>query len=106
MDKLSANLKCCLARDHRKVTWTLEEFLKALKREIQVMELNDFSKKEQLDVQANIHTASFYTEQSNLKQVTSKTNSFSKQNRSVPFVTNVIVLMNVKSIQQLLRSWR
>ena len=81
MDTLSANLKCCLARDHRKVTWTLEEFLKALKREIQVMELNDFSKKEQLDVQANIHTASFYTEQSNLQQVTSKTNSFSKQNK-------------------------
>ena len=22
MDKFSANLKCCLARDHRKVTWS------------------------------------------------------------------------------------
>ena len=65
----------------RTVTWTIEEFLKALKREIQVIELNGFSKKEQVDVQANIHTASFYTEQSNLKQVTSKTNSFSKQNK-------------------------
>ena len=61
MNKLSLNLKCCLAKDHRKETWILEEFLKALKREIQVMELNDFFRKEQADVQAMFHTATFYT---------------------------------------------
>ena len=45
-----------------------------------------FGKKEQLDVQKNIHTANFYTEQTNRKHVTSKSNSFSKQtNRSCRF---------------------
>ena len=32
MDKLSGDLKRCLARDHRKTTWTIDDFLTALKR--------------------------------------------------------------------------
>ena len=38
-----------------------------------------FRRKEVVGVQANIHTASFYNEQTNRKHVTSKPNSFSKQ---------------------------
>ena len=65
------------------------------------MELNDLSKKEQFDVQANFQPGSFYTEQSNRNQLTSKTNPLRERPiRTVPFVTNVIVLMNVKTLQQ------
>ena len=38
MDKLSGDLRRCLDRDHRKTTWTIDDFLTALKRELQVME--------------------------------------------------------------------
>ena len=38
MDKLSGDLRRCLARDHRKTTWTIDDFLTALEREQQVRE--------------------------------------------------------------------
>ena len=38
IDKLSGDLRRSLARDHRKTTWTLDDFLTTLRRELQVME--------------------------------------------------------------------
>ena len=38
MDKLSGDLRRCLARDHSKTTWKLDDLFTVLKRELQVLE--------------------------------------------------------------------
>ena len=40
MKKLSGDLRKFLTRDHRKITWTFDDFLKALRRELQKMEVD------------------------------------------------------------------
>ena len=61
MDKISGDLRRCLARYHRKTTWTLDNFSTALARCLQVME-----KMEKVRSMTKIlthSTADFYTEQ-------------------------------------------
>ena len=60
MDKLSGDLRRCLSRDHRKTTWTIDDFLTALKRELQVMEQD---KPKEINSNLQPHsTAAFYTD--------------------------------------------
>ena len=64
MDKLSGDLRRCLARDHRKTTWTIDiDLLTAIKRELQVMEQDKTKETNSITKLQPHSTAAFYTEQ-------------------------------------------
>ena len=63
MDKLSGHLRRFLARDHRKTTWTIDDFLTALKRELQVMEQDKTKEIYSMTKLQPRSTAVFYTDQ-------------------------------------------
>ena len=63
MDKLSGDLRRCLARDHRKTKWTINDFLTALKRKLQVMEQQKTKEIISMTKLQPHSTAAFYTDQ-------------------------------------------
>ena len=73
MDKLSGDLKRCLARDHRKTTWTIDDFLRALKRELQFMEQDKTKEINSITKLQPHSTAAFYTDQTQNSRTQHKT---------------------------------
>ena len=70
MDKLSGDLRRCLARDHRKTTWTIDDFRTALKRELQVMEPDKTKEINSITKLQPRSTAALYTDQTKFKNTT------------------------------------
>ena len=73
MVKLSGDLRRCLARDHRKTTWTIDDFLTALKRELQVMEQDKTKKMNSITKLQPHSTAAFYTDQTQISRTQHRT---------------------------------
>ena len=63
MDKLSGDLSRCLPRDYRKTTRTIDDFLKALERELQVMEQDKIKEINSMTKLQTHSSAAFYTDQ-------------------------------------------
>ena len=72
MDKLSGDLRCS-ARDHRKATWTVDDFLTALKRELQVLEQNKTKEINSMTKLQPHSTAAFFTYQTQSSRTQHKT---------------------------------
>ena len=78
MDKLSGDLSRCLARDHRKTTWTIDGFLTALKRELQVMEQDKTKEINSMTKLQPQSTAAFHNDQAQNSRTQNKTRSGTK----------------------------
>ena len=102
MDKLSGDLRRCLATVHRKTTWTLDDFLTAPERELQVMEQDKTKKINSLTYLQSHSTAAFYTDQTQNSKTQYRTgygtNDYTGQKTS----RAVFFLWIITSLQQLL----